>query len=444
MRIALVTDYYLPTLGGVQTAVRSLAEALTTAGHEVTVFCPDDPAGPWHDPAGHDPAAHDPAGHDSAAGHDTAADGSPAAAHDPATAPGPTVVGLPVARAFRPDGYPFAWSPRRVRAVLRRAFAARGVEVVHTHSEMFAALGGIRAAQDLGLPVVHTMHGRIDVYTRNVLPLPALTTVLLARLHAAQVDHRGIRVGADTPYTRTRTARRMWRVMLAQSRASDHVLVPSRHFADKLVDRGVRTPVSVLTNGIEPAVLDALGPARERTRQPDEPLRVLWVGRLSPEKRPEVLVAAARSFPPGTVVDVLGDGVSRAAVARAAAGGPVTLHGSTPHPRVLEMMRRAHVLVSSSSGFDNQPMVMLEAVATGLPVVHCDPDLAEVVPDGGGFTTPTPDAAGIVATIRHLHDDPAALTAASRALVAARGRVEQRVDDLVDVYASVLRPSRTS
>ncbi|MCM3522457.1 glycosyltransferase [Curtobacterium sp. P97] len=417
MRIALVTDYYLPTLGGVQTAVRSLAEALTAAGHDVTVFCPDDPAGPAH---------------------------SAGTAQAPGTATVPAVVGLPVSRVFRPDGYPFAWSPRRLRALLRREFAARRVDVVHTHSEMFAALGGIRAAQDLGIPVVHTMHGRIDVYTRNVLPVPAVTTALLAFLHATQVPRRGVRVAADTPYTRTRTARRMWRVMLAQSRASDHVVVPSRHFADKLVDRGVRTPVSVVSNGIEPAVLDAIGPATVRTRTAGEPLRVLWVGRLSPEKRPEVLVEAARSFPPGTVVDVLGDGVARAAVARAAAGTPVRLHGSTPHDEVLAAMRRAHVLVSSSSDFDNQPMVMLEAVATGLPVVHCDPDLAEVVPDGGGFTTPTPDAAGIASVVRRLHDEPEQLVRASAALVAARDRVEQRVDELVAVYASVLRPSRTT
>ena len=407
----MVTDYYLPTLGGVQTAVRSSAEALTTAGHDVTVFCPDDPAGPAH-------------------------------ASRPVDAP--DVVGLPVSPVFRPDGYPFAWSPRRVRALLRREFAARRIDVVHTHSEMFAALGGIRAAQDLGIPVVHTMHGRIDVYTRNVLPVPAVTTALLASLHATQVPRRGIRVAADAAYTRTRTARRMWRVMLAQSRASDHVVVPSRHFADKLVDRGVRTPVSVVSNGIEPAVLDAIGPATVRTRAVDEPLRVLWVGRLSPEKRPEVLVEAARSYPPGAVVDVLGDGVARAAVARAAVGTPVRLRGSTPHDEVLSTMRRAHVLVSSSADFDNQPMVMLEAVATGLPVVHCDPDLAEVVPEGGGFTTPTPDAAGIATVVRRLHDEPGLLEHASDALVAARDRVEQRVDGLVAVYESVLRPSRTS
>lgn len=397
VRIALVTDYYLPTLGGVQTAVRALAESLRADGHEAIVFCP---------------------------------------LTRPSDDPG--VVGLPVSSVFRPDGYPFAWSPRRLREVLRREFAARRIDVVHTHSEMFAALGAIRAAHDLGIPVVHTMHGRIDVYTRNVLPLPAVTTVLLAALHGGQVSAAGIRVAGDTPYTATRTARRMWRVMLAQSRASDHVLVPSHHFAAKLVEQGVRTPVTVLTNGIESSVLDTIGDAPIRTLRSDEPLRIVWVGRLSPEKRPEVLVRAAHAFPDVVHVDVYGDGIARAAITRAAAGAPVTLHGSAPHHDVLAAMRSAHLLVSSSFDFDNQPMVMLEAIATGLPVLYCDPDLAEVVPDGGGFCTATPDADGIATEVRRLRDDPDAITRASEVMVAARSRIEQRTDAVVEVYRSVV------
>lgn len=401
MRIALVTDYYLPTLGGVQTAVRALAESLRSAGHDVTVFCPLATA---------------------------------------STDPG--VVGLPVSPVFRPDGYPFAWTPARVRSVLRREFAARGIDVVHTHSEMFAALGGVRAADDLGLPVVHTMHGRIDVYTQHVLPLPGVTTALLARLHGGQVSHAGITVAADSADTATRAARRMWRVMLAQSRASDHVVVPSAHFARRLVDRGVRTPVSVVSNGLEPSVLAAVGPGHVRLLHAGDPLRIVWVGRMSPEKRPEVLVDAAHRFPDGVEVHVYGDGVARSAVRRAARDTPVVLHGAVSHRQVLHAMHDAHVLVSSSSGFDNQPMVMLEAIASGLPVVHTDPDLVEVVPEHGGFCTPTPDADGLVSTIRRLRADPALVTTASRAMIAARSRVEQQTRAIVDVYDRVVDDRR--
>jgi glycosyltransferase involved in cell wall biosynthesis len=399
VRIALVTDYYLPTLGGVQTAVKAQREALVAAGHDVTVFCPL--AAPSAD------------------------DG---------------IVALPVSPVFRPDGYPFTWPPRRAAALLSDEFRLRGIDVVHTHSEMFAALAAICAAEPLGLPVVHTMHGRIDVYTAHVLPAPRLTTPLLAALHSRQISHRGIRVALDSAYTSTRSARLMWRLMLAQARASAHVIVPSAHFARKLGDQGIATPVTVLSNGLEPSVLAHVGTPARRSLDAGERMRVMWVGRLSPEKRPDVFVEAARAFGEEVEAHLYGEGGARRAVERI--GAPVTLHGSVPQTEVLEAMRRSQVLVSSSWDFDNQPMVLLEAIASGLPVVFCDPDLAEVVPVGGGFLTPTPDAAGIARTIAELRADPLRLQSASRAMSAARDSVGQDIDPTLEIYRSVLAASR--
>lgn len=398
VQIALVTDYYLPTLGGVQTAVKALREGLERAGHEVTVCCPAD--GPSEDPG---------------------------------------VVTLPISSVFRPDGYPFAWPPARVRARLREEFAARGVEVVHTHSEMFAALSGIRVARELGLPVVHTMHGRIDVFTASVLPLPAVTTSILAWLHHRQVPHAGVRVSAGAPYTATRAARRMWRLMVAQSRASDHVVVPSEHFAQKLAEVGVTTPTTVISNGVEPSMLATVGSPAVRELAPGEPLRVLWVGRLSPEKRPEVFVDALHQAGAGVQAIMFGDGVARRAMARAAGGGSVRLGGLVPQAEVLAEMQRSHVLVSSSLDFDNQPMVILEAIACGLPVLYADPDLAEVVPDGAGFAAPTPDAAGLAAVLTRLKREPELVRLASEAMLAARDSAAVQVGPMVAVYESALR-----
>ena len=401
MRIALVTDYYLPTLGGVQTAVKSLREVLTRAGLEVTVFCPL--AQPSEDPS---------------------------------------IVTLPISRAFRPDGYPFTWPPRGAAALLRRELAERRIDVVHTHSEMFAALAGVRAAHDLGLPVVHTMHGRVDVYTASVLPLPRVTVPLLAALHSRQISHRGLRVRADSPYTATPAARSMWRLMLAQSRASDHVIVPSTHFARKLTQQGVEAPVSVVPNGLEQSVLDRIGAPVERRLAPGSTLRLLWVGRLSPEKRPTVIADAARSFARDVSVDVYGDGLSRRSIERM--GAPLVLHGSVSQHEVLDAMRASHVLVSTSYDFDNQPMVMLEAAASGLPVLFCDPDLREVLPPGGGFLADTPDAAGITALVAGLQRDPRAIATASAAMIRGRAQIEQRADPVIAVYESAMSAARSA
>lgn len=405
MRIALVTDYYLPTLGGTQTVVKAHREALQAAGHEVTIFTPL---------------------------RDRSTD--------------PNIVRLPVARWIAPDGYPFTWPMRRAADLMRREFAARGVDVVHTHSEAFAVLGGIRAAHELGLPIVHTMHGRIDVYTRNVLPVPAITTAFLAWLHGRVLPHDA-RITAGTYYTRTRTARRMWRLMVSQANDAAHMIVPSAHFAQKLIAQGVTTPVTVISNGLEASVLERIGPPD--TRQPRasvESLQVMWCGRVSPEKRPEVLLEAVAQTP-GVVAHLYGDGGMRTKLkARTRALGiedRVILHGSVPQSEVLDAMGRHDLMVSSSFDFDNQPMVLLEATATGLPVVYADPDLAEMLPDDGALLTPSPDAGGLAATLARLRDDRALLgrltdATAAHARTAAQS---EHLDALVRVYrAAVAAP----
>lgn len=401
----MVTDYYLPTLGGVQTVIKAHKEELERDGHDVLVFAPL--AEPSADPA---------------------------------------VVRLPTARGFAPDGYPFTWSPSSAATFLREEMRRREVDVVHVHTEMFAALAGFNAAAALGIPIVQTMHGRIDVYTRSVLPLPSVTTALLAGMHRRRMSHERARVDSSSPYTRTRMARRMWRLMVSQANHADQVIVPSGHFAQKLLAQGVETPITVLSNGLEQSVLDSIGEPVPRAVAPGEHLQVMWCGRLSPEKRPEVFLDALARVP-GVVAHLYGDGVSRGAVSRRAAAladGRAHVHGAVPQSEVLAAMRRAHVLVSSSLDFDNQPMVLLEAIAAGLPVVVADPDLAETLPPGGGIVTPTPDAVGLAAVLTRLRDDATQVTRMSAAAARHRAHVAQTTHRaaLVRVYDAALATAR--
>lgn len=405
VRIALVTDYYLPTLGGVQTVVKAHREALEQAGHDVTVYAPL-------------AAAHAPAG----------------------------VVRLPTASRFAPDGYPFAWPPRALLQTLRTELTTRGTEVVHVHTEMFAALAAFRAAAECALPLVQTMHGRVDVYTRAVLPVPALTTPILAALHRKQIPHDTPVQDTTAPYAQGRIARRIWRLMLAQANRADHVIVPSAHFTAKLTAQGMTTPVSVLSNGLEQSMLDVIGTPQVRTLTADETLRVMWCGRVSPEKRPEVFVDAVRASA-HIRADLYGDGVARRRIRRRARGlGNLTIHGAVSQHAVLEGMRNAHVFVSTSWDFDNQPMVLLEAIASGLPTIVTDPDLAELLPEGGHIVTDTPDAAGVATALRRLRDAPEELARMSRATIAHREEVTQsgRLEGLLGAYHAAIARAQAS
>lgn len=401
----MVTDYYLPTLGGVQTVIKAHREALEHAGHEVFVFTPL--SAPSDDPH---------------------------------------VIRLPTARGFAPDGYPFTWTPSAAATAVREGLRAHRIDVVHVHTEMFAALAGFEAATAERIPIVQTMHGRIDVYTRSVLPLPSVTTAVLAAMHRRRMSHDRARLDPSAPYASTRMARRMWRLMVSQANHADHVIVPSAHFADKLTAQGVRTPLTVLSNGLEDTVLAAVGAPTLREPAASDELRVVWCGRLSPEKRPEAFVEAVGRTP-GIRAEMFGDGVARrrvAAAARDLPDGRLTVHGAVPQSQVLQAMSRAHVLVSSSLDFDNQPMVILEGIATGLPVIVTDPDLEEMLPPGGGLVSRTPDAGGLAAALQELRDDPERIRTMSAAAIAHRRHVAQDThrDALLDVYRAVLAPTR--
>ena len=136
--------------------------------------------------------------------------------------------------------------------------------------------------------------------------------------------------------------------MVAQANFADQVIVPSQHFADKLLTQGVTSPLTVLSNGLEDSVLEAIGPAQVRSYEPGTEFRLTWCGRVSPEKRPAALVQAAREMVGDVVVQMFGDGVATKQVAkqigRAGLAQRVRMAGLVPQATVLAAMRDSHAL----------------------------------------------------------------------------------------------------
>jgi alpha-1,6-mannosyltransferase len=101
------------------------------------------------------------------------------------------------------------------------------------------------------------------------------------------------------------------------------------------------------------------------------PLRVAWIGRLSPEKDPARAVAAIerlRARRPA-VLEMFGDGRLRGRLDALAASRPwLTVHGSRPWPEVLAAQSAAHAVLATST-WDNAQVALLEALARGVPAV---------------------------------------------------------------------------
>ncbi len=221
--------------------------------------------------------------------------------------------------------------------------------------------------------------------------------------------------------------------------------------AGELLARGARCARSVPVPILDLDTLVAL-PAREH------PPRVMFVGRLAPEKNLHLWLEVAgrvATLMPAVQFDIIGGGAQRPALeARARQLGlcaSVTFHGAKPRAALPEAYTRASVLLLTSDheGFGR---VLVEAMAAGVPIVSTRTAGArEVLGDGEvGILAPIGDAEALAAGVLRLLSDAtyrAGLVDAGRRRATERYRplvlAGQWVDMLIEVAEQgTARPSR--
>jgi colanic acid/amylovoran biosynthesis glycosyltransferase len=163
---------------------------------------------------------------------------------------------------------------------------------------------------------------------------------------------------------------------------------------------------------------------------PREAGLVLHVGRLVEKKGTKVLIEAMAGIEGARLV-VIGDGPLRGALERRA-GPSVRFLGALPPDEVASWMRRASVLAAPSltaadGDAEGLPNVVVEAAASGLPVVATHHSgIPEAVIDGEtGFLVPEGDAAALAERLGALLGADALRQAMG---TAARGLADERFD----------------
>jgi glycosyltransferase involved in cell wall biosynthesis len=213
-----------------------------------------------------------------------------------------------------------------------------------------------------------------------------------------------------------------------------------RHMLDGIVppDR-----VAVVPNGVRDV---PQGGRRERPR--DGALRVLFLGNLIPGKGyVELIRAAGMLAAEGLDIEVvLAGAVMDPAVHRQAIHDStvrITATGAVDAAAKQELLRTADVLALPSY-YENEahPLVILEAMAAGLPVVSTRyVAIPEMIADGEtGILVQPRDVAGLADALRRLALDPALrdrMGRAGRARYLAEFTVPQWVSRMTDVFDSV-------
>jgi glycosyltransferase involved in cell wall biosynthesis len=294
---------------------------------------------------------------------------------------------------------------RAVTELLRR----RGPSVVHTHGYHADIIGGL-AARRLGLSTVTTVHG----------------------------------------FTSGGAKRRVYQHLQRRAfRKFDAVMPVARTVGADLARHGVApTKLHVVPNGFS-ADIEPLprAVARRELAVGLAEQRVGWIGRLSVEKGPDIMIRALAMLPPAVRLSMFGDGAQRGTVERLArrlgVDSRITWHGVIPW--AARFARAFDVLVLSSRS-EGTPIALFEAMAAGVPVVATRVGgIPDIVTDAEAILVEPDDPAGLAAAIAAtLRDSEAATTR----VTAARRRLEEafaiepwlaRIDS---VYASVVRDTQ--
>lgn len=237
---------------------------------------------------------------------------------------------------------------RRMReAALREAASC---DLVHVQTPFVAHYAGVAAARAHKRPLLLTYHTFFEEYLHHYAPfLPAPALRALAR-----------------------------RLSRSQCNAVDTVVVPSTAMRDRLARYGVTKPLQILPTGIPMSSFGSGDRAqfrRDHGISPEAPV-ALFIGRVAHEKNIGFLIDVAEhvvTLLPGFILVIAGEGPAMAELQRDAAhrglATAVRFVGYLDRNHALQDCYAAADIFVFASRTETQGLVLLEAMASGLPVV---------------------------------------------------------------------------
>lgn len=382
MNIGFFTDSYAPQVNGVATSISSLTQELEVLGQSIYTFAPK--MGNFIDRQ-------------------------------------MNVCRIASVRYLKNPPYYLA-TPVSLRSlgVIRRL----RLDVIHVHTPLSLGAIAYQAAKIYHLPLIYTYHTLMSEYVHYIRILgktviPAKTAIRLANAASAFTCN-----------------------------LCDHVIAPSEKVRELLLKYGVKCPITVINNGvqIERFRVGKKGYLRHRLGLTEEQSILLFVGRLGLEKNPEFIL---RAF--AHILDLIssvqlvfvGDGYARSSLELLACelgiSRKVTFAGSIPYQDMPLVYADAALFVSASTS-EVHPMAILEALASGLPMVAVrDRALESAVVDGVNGYFVEPDEMQFAERVAMLLQDSAKWQDMSRnsLRISQRFSIRTQACRLTEIYEQV-------
>jgi len=381
MHVLMLSDVYFPRVNGVSTSIKTFSQSFLQAGHQVTLIAPE-----YAQPYAEDFE----------------------------------IIRIPSWKVpFDPEDRLMS---RRAIRLLIPGLQKKDIDMVHIQTPFVAHYAGVEIARQLNVPVITSYHTYFEAYFEKYLPwMPSGLLRKLARNYSRK-----------------------------QCDQVDGIISPSHQMLDKLREYGSTTKAAVIPTGL---VLD------DFSKDPDNDFKkqhgidrdsniMLYVGRVAFEKNIEFLLDVFERVcdrRPGVKLLIAGEGPALPKLkARARALGleeDILFVGYLERKKELIDCYQSSSLFVFASETETQGLVLLEAMACGLPVVStvCM-GTRDVLKEGEGCVIASPTVRDFSDTVIGLLNDQSERDRLGRKGLEYVGNwaTDAKAADMLDFYAEVI------
>jgi glycosyltransferase involved in cell wall biosynthesis len=387
MKILFISDVYFPRINGVSTSIETFRRNLRALGHTVHLIAPD-----YLTPSSDE--------------------------SDIMRVPSRNLPFDPEDRLMR-----YGWVMKNIDKL-----RAEQYDIIHIQTPFVAHYLGTKLSRLLKIPCVETYHTFFEEYLYHYIPVvPKKLMKLIAK-----------------------------RFSRHQGNSLDGMIVPSHPMLRVLKDYGITTRSEVIPTGIEPAsfvIGDREGFRKNYNIPQDRPV-LLFVGRVAHEKNIGFLLKVldcVRKQIPEVLFVIAGEGPARESLAHEAKvlglNENITFIGYLDRHTELNNCYRSADIFIFSSRTETQGLVLLEAMAQGVPVVStAELGTRDVLRDGLGVWVAKEDLTDFTEkVVRMLKDTEARKNLGDSGRDYAQGwSASKQAERMLAFYQSVLDNAKDS
>jgi len=385
MKIAIFSDTFWPQVNGVATVARQTAINLSQAGHDVVIFTVSQEKEKALNPPGQK------------------------------------------FKVFLIPSLPF-WAYKEYRMAVPASFSLKKIkkfrpDVIHVQTPFAVGWEGVLSAKLLKIPLVGTHHTFYDYYLKHIK--------------------------MDYPISKKLS----WKYTASFYNRCDLVLNPSETLNDQLKKAGLVKPALVLPNPVD---TDFYQPVKNADTKNDlknkwqlKGVSIVYMGRVSYEKSIDQVIKAFSLLTkklPVLKLMIIGDGPDKASLTgltrEMKLEDKIIFTGFLFNEGLLTALQANDIFVTASKS-ENQPVSVLEAMASGLPVIAVSAEgLPEIVKDYKNGFLVRPDSpeemAEKIITLLNNQKLREQLSLASRQMALDYSK-EGITSRLVDYYSSLVK-----